>query len=367
MRYIFRVFVLLIIFFYGVGIGHYQLPPHPQLASLKRYVASVKGDKVHTYKSRDQEILQFAFTDPLIPSELIYPPLSTIENVRDINQSIFIPVGNYYTAYDSLIVTNVHILELNNSETDVTKLIFNLSDKHYEAYSYGKPGTNSQSRKAILIIPGSGVNQSSAIYVRDPENYHHGVLDIFDSEYDVFVFIKPNEDILAFHNGQNKLNINYYINWHLNRGGSYSASYIAQSIAFTKYLKENYHKVAVVGLSQGGGAALLNSLQSKPDIAVIASGHSALFEKVTGSGFNQIIIPGVDALLKSSNLRKSLSASDTNFFFSWGKKETGSYRIEAEENTSCNDFKEFENVTCSFFDGGHIYPKEELKVFLSSF
>jgi hypothetical protein len=362
---IINLFIYIFIFIYGLSVGHYHFPPHSQLASFKKYLASLKGDQVHVYKGKDQEILQFAFTDPLIPGELIHPPLTTLENVRDINESIFIPVENYYSAYDNLSVANVETLELNKGETDVVKLTFNLFDKQYEAYSYGKPSLDSQSRKAALILPGSGLNQSSAIYSNDPENYHYGVIDIFDSEYDIFVFIKPNEDILAFHDGQKKLNLNYYVNWHLNRGGSYSASYIAQSIAFTKHLKENYKKVAVVGLSQGGSAALLNSLQSNPEISVVASGYSSIYEKVEGSGFNQIIIPGIDRFLHSPNLLKYFNDSDTQFFFSWGNKETGSYRIEAEENKTCHKFETLDNITCVYFDGGHVFPKDELKEFLS--
>ena len=85
-----------------------------------------------------------------------------------------------------------------------------------------------------------------------------------------YTFIKPNEDCLAFYNGEGKVNIAFFVNWLLNNATSFSAAYIVSAMAITKYLQQRHDKVVVAGLSQGGGAALLTSLQSRPTAAVIA-------------------------------------------------------------------------------------------------
>ena len=72
----------------------------------------------------------------------------------------------------------------------------------------------------------------------------------------VYTFIKPNEDFLAWHDGNGKkLSGDFIWNWHLNREGSYSVSYLVQSLAFTKWMKGCFKKTLIAGLSQGGAAA----------------------------------------------------------------------------------------------------------------
>ena len=110
---------------------------------------------------------------------------------------------------------------------------------------------------AALIIPGSGINQSSRIYGNDPSNYHFGIMEALGSSFNKYVLIKPNEDCLAFHNGRQKLNNGFIINWLLDHEAFYSAHYITSSLAITKFLQDKYDKVVVAGLSQGGAAALL--------------------------------------------------------------------------------------------------------------
>ena len=59
----------------------------------------------------------------------------------------------------------------------------------------------------------------------------------------IYTLIKPNEDILAWHDGQgHKVHGNYIWNWHLNRAGSYSVSYLVQSLAFAKWMKSKHKK-----------------------------------------------------------------------------------------------------------------------------
>jgi hypothetical protein len=361
-------FVILLImifnFFYGAAVGRYELPPYSQIQTTKGYLLSFFGKDPDAYLGKGHELLKFAFTDDLIKGDKIYPPINSLEGVRERNEEIFMPAKSFFTSYDDLELTSSSLLYLDNGKTRVSKVSYALEAKQFESYSYGLMEENTEHNKAVLIIPGSMLNQSSAIYNNDPQNYHYGILEALkDTNADIFVYIKPNEDILAFHDGKKKLGINYYVNWHLNRGGSYSASYITQTLAFTKHLKSKYEKVAVIGLSQGGGATLLNVLQSEPDIAVIASGYSVINEIVTGSGFNQIIIPEVDLFLSSERLKEKIQSMNTRFLFTWGNHEEGVYRIEAKEQSSCNKLAFLENVKCMIFNGEHEFPVHEIRKF----
>ena len=109
---------------------------------------------------------------------------------------------------------------------------------------------------------------------------------------DVYVFVKPNEDFAAIHDGKRKLDYAGISTYLLNKGGSYSAHYVANSIALEKYLQSKYARTVVLGLSQGGDAALLNALQTRPTAAVVASGFSVLDEVLSWANSEQIIVPG---------------------------------------------------------------------------
>lgn len=184
---------------------------------------------------------------------------------------------------------------------------------------------------------------------------------------DKFVLIKPNEDCLAIHNGIAKLDRLFYIDWLLNQGASYSALYIAHSLAITKYLQEKYDKVLVAGLSQGGFAALLNALQSRPTAAIIASGFSIIDEKVQLANYEAIIIPGLDKKFSTDEIRSSIQRlPTTNFLFTYGKREEGTYKIEAEERLTCNYLSSLKNVECEIHNGGHVFPQDSIRRFLSN-
>ncbi len=350
-------------------VGRYQILPYSQIVNLKQYTLSFfqKGLHEYTYNSRNAELTQFAFTDEIIKGDKIYPPITSLEEITQRNKEIFLPVTKFFTAYKELEIKNSAIISLNQGHTKITKVEYALSDQIYDGYAYGQINDDAINKRAILIIPGSGLNQSSAIVNNEQSNYHFGIINQFqDKETDTFVFIKPNQDVLAFHNGFKKLNLDHYVNWHLNKGGSFSSSYIVQSMAFTKYLQTKYKTVILVGLSQGGAAALLNAFQSEPDLAVISSGYSQINQQVESAGHNQIIIPGVSNLLDIDNLKTTISKMKTSFLFTWGLRERGTYRIEAEENYSCSKFKNIKNIKCIIFQGEHNFPLEEIQTFVKN-
>jgi hypothetical protein len=311
-----------------------------------------------------QDLMRFAFTGPLITGDLLSPPIVTFTGIRAFNDAVFVPSGEFASAYDDIFLREAEILLLDGGTKAVLRVEFDLSGRRMEAYAYApaEPAHDG----AVVIIPGSGHNQSTAIYTDDATNYHRGILGAFNADYDTYVFIKPNEDILAAHDGRRKLGHTVVVSYHLNRGGSYSASYIVRSLAITKYLRERYATVAVAGLSQGGAAALLNSLQSEPDLALVFSGYSVLSEEVDWAGLDQIMIPGVwSDFLEPDVLAARLISMQTETFFSWGTLEQGTYGIEAEEGLTCARLEvSGVSLECVRFDGGHEVPLEAVRAFL---
>ncbi|XWN37464.1 MAG: hypothetical protein ROO71_00790 [Balneola sp.] len=181
----------------------------------------------------------------------------------------------------------------------------------------------------------------------------------------IYIYIKPNEDVLAFHNGFRKIEDRFYINWHLNHGSSYSAQYIISSMAFTKYLKDKYHKTIVAGLSQGGGAALWNSIQMEPDVAIISSGYTVTKRKIQSSGHNQIIIPSLSKNFNPDTVRNIISRNSTKFLFTYGEEEKGVYKVEALRNQTCDFFGDISNIDCIIHSEGHVFPVNEINHFLN--
>jgi predicted esterase len=229
-----------------------------------------------------------------------------------------------------------------------------------------KPGT---AKCAALIIPGSGVNQSTGIYKRDADNYHHDIAGAVGKHCDVFVYVKPNEDFLAIHNGRKKFGFESIINYLINNGGSYSSLYLVHTLAIVKHLQETYDKVVVVGLSQGGKAAMLNALQSNPDGAVVASGFSVFEETFARAGHGQVLIPGLNERYGIEKALEIMESSRTRYLITYGISESAIvYQIEARELCTCRLLKSLKNVTCISHShpDGHKFPEKDVEEFLAS-
>jgi len=311
----------------------------------------------------EEEILRSAFTDSLMPGEQIYPPISSLDGIYEANKSLMLPVEHFFDAYDKLEILNTSQLVLDQGSTKVLKLTYKLAGRQYHACAYC-PDDSRGAKVAALIIPGSGLNVSSPIYKKDRSSYCFGIIPALGNSSHNYVLIKPNEDCLAFHNGKKKLHLNYFVNWLLEHGSSYSAYYIAGSLAVTKYLQQRYDKVILAGLSQGGRAALLSSLQSQPDAAIIASGFTIIRQKVQAAGHNQIIIPGLRSRFGFDVIRSRIQQSPTRYLFTYGRKEQGTYKMEAEERLTEKFLSACPNVECKSHPGGHVFPTEIIREFL---
>ena len=366
-RAAFLMMSLWVVFSVGIGVGVYDWLPFTILGHAKDAPteASEKTALKAGTSAGEEKLLKLAFTRPLIAGEQINKPIASLDQIHEANRRMLLPNDTFFTAYEHLEILDAVSLVLDQGATNVVKISYLLADKKYDAYAYAiKRAAPANTQAAALIIPGSGKNKSSKIYENNPKDYHYGIVDALGKSFDCYILIKPNEDCLAIHNSQAKLDYFFILNWLLNQGGSYSAHYIANSLAVSKYLQMHYGTLVVAGLSQGGTATLLNSLQSQPDAAIVASGFSIISEKVQRASHKQIIIPGLRAVLPSNKIRSIIKAQRTRYLFTWGKQETGMYKIEADQQPSCRYLSGLSNVTCRVHDRGHVFPVDLIKKFL---
>jgi hypothetical protein len=309
---------------------------------------------------RDAELLSGAFKAKIIERQLL-PACTTPAELHAAIERMNFPVASFFDAYDRIKIGRQELAG------DIFRIDYQVGEGSYSAYAYLlKAGEVSQSdRTAVLVIPGTGLNQSTEIIRRNRDNYQANIIDAFDGQADIYVYVKPNEDFLAIHNGRDKIREEFFVRYLLNKGGSYSAKYLVDTLSFSKYLKGRYKKVVIAGLSQGGEAALLNALQSAPDLAIVASGFSVLTESLDWAGFQQIIIPGLRQYFTNDRIREIIGKSATHYLFTYGAGEAGAYRVEADEQITCRYLTGLPNVSCAVHGGGHVYDLVSVGNFLA--
>gem|GEM_PF-1865830 len=357
-------------FVLGIAVGHYRIPPFGTIHSAKAVVSAwVRGDTEQSGSRGEQEIMEIAFVDPVSDTALYYPPVNSLAELRAANERILMRREGFEAAYEDLELIDATQLERAPSLQPVIRVRFRYQKREYEAFAYGRlPQGCPVAGWASLIIPGSLLNQSFAIATNDPSNYHFGILDgIAPLQGAAYVLVKPNEDFRAWHNGDGKkLSGNFIWNWHLNRGGSYSVSYLVEGLAIAKWMKGCFDRTLVAGLSQGGAAAMLNALQSQPDRAIVAAGYSVLSGDAEWSGHNQLIaVPGYARLHDPQGLLGALQDSPTQWLFTYGKSETGIYRIEAYDGPTKRLLEHLERVNVVVHPGEHVFPVQEIANWLS--
>lgn len=352
---------------YGMVAGHYKWPPFTMLTSIKQSLVEAEypepADVPDEYQ-KQEVLLKFAFTDPLLPGDQLLPAIGSLSDIHRANESIAMPVEYLFDAFERLEIGEAETVRLNNGEDSVLKVSYTLGGKEYFSYAYAPP-QSSKKDKVVLVIPGSGFNQSTRVYRREPGGLHDGILDAFDASFDEYVLVKPNEDCRAFHNGRNKLSNAFVVNWHLDHGYSSSASYVVDSLALAKYLKGRYDNFVVCGISQGGRACLLNALQSKPRAAIIMSGYTVLSEAVMRSHHDQLIIPGWRQRLNNDRLKQEIRASSTRFLFTYGLNDKGPMIVDVHECLTAKHFRDCANVQVSVHNGGHECVPDTISAFLA--
>lgn len=285
----------------------------------------------------------------------VYPPVKTLAELTQRIDSYFLEAARFPTVGE-------HI-EL-HSITDGPRLILRYAvtgdgfpARTYEAHAYQ---AGSGSTCAVLQMPGSGENTGVQVYLGAENDAQ--MRAALQESCDVYVFAKPNHDFAAIHNGTFKVSWDVIYNRLLNMGGSYSAHYLTNAIAFMRHLQNRYATTYVVGLSQGGGAALQVALQTQPTAAVIASGYSVLSRQLDPGGRDQIILPG--ASVGGMDLAAELGQRSTQWLFTFGQKDEWFYATDAAQQATCRALDRVRGVSCHIHAGGHEYPLERVRAFL---
>jgi hypothetical protein len=338
-------------FAFGLWVGVYQPPMYQQLRNLKRTVSS----QPETPTTGEAGMMAAAFTDAMIADQ-VYPPVKTFAEIGERLKAYEVDVAQFAGAYDAL-----RVLGAEQSGTHLA-VRYELAGKPYVAYAYAAATQPSKSCAAV-VIPGSGQNQSSELFAGDAKNYHGPIVPAVRDFCDPFVFVKPNEDFAAIHDGSRKLNYTAIAVSLLNRGASYSAHYIINALALVKHLQTHYRYVVPMGLSQGGDAALNVALQSKPAGAVVASGFSVYDQQLTWANLEQVIIPGAYRDF-NTRVHATIASSPTKYFFTSGAAEGVTWGLDAQTKATCQFFSDLPTVRCQIHGGGHVFPLPEVRSFL---
>ena len=348
------------------GVAVEKLSDHYGLARQVKTYLSQQLVKTEDEYQGERELLKFAITDPAIEHNLYYPPITKLEDIRNANQRIFMFRKGYETAYKDLELKGTQQISQPPNAQPVIKVNFRYQNRNYDAFAYGKlPASCGGESTGSLVLPGSGLNQSLRIVSLDPKNYHYGIFDALDKE-EIYTFIKPNEDILAWHNSMGKkVNLNFIVQYHLNLGGSYSVSHLVQSLAIAKWMKICFPNTVIAGLSSGGVAAMLVSLQASPDFAIVAAGYSLINGVAKWASITSVMgVPGHGQLDNPAAIVDKLSRSKSQWLFTWGRQELGTYKIDANEKITAKVIGGLPNVEAVIHDDGHIFPVEIIRKFL---
>ena len=341
---------------WGMAVVKWQVPPYGVYVLVKQKLGLPR------YMGPDAEVSKrFAFISPLVePVNQIDPPVQNMEQVNERVRKLEMDVSRFPNAYESLRVINPSFLK-----PDVFSLSFEIG-RTYTTYCYFEKSRSENSGTAFLLIPGSGFNQSSALLPGGVRNYHDGIFELARKYGDVYVYIKPNEDIRAIHNGHHKLDYDFITNTLIGHGGSYSAYYLVEAMAITKYLRQKYGRVVVAGVSQGGAAAALVGFQAWPDIVLCISGgyYPSDTYIIHASPFN-IMIPGMSKIVDTRSVADLVKGHPTRWLYTNGKSDIGGFRVLAEENLLSKHFHGIGQVTVATHAGGHEVPTRIVDDYLS--
>tara|TARA_B100000989_G_scaffold145077_1_gene108106 strand:- start:27120 stop:28193 length:1074 start_codon:yes stop_codon:yes gene_type:complete len=352
---LFFIIIALLSFLLGIFVSINNLFPFNHLNYLNNFsnkIFKTKGDNFSSIK----EIGKYAFGSELINKKyLINKSINSVEEINQSIQNFSYPIEMLWNFENRN--KNYEISQTNLENT--YKLKAETNNEIIESFAHKISNGN---RKAILFIPDGTSNLSFKILKKIKNKI--GNLNYLKEEFDIFLYIRPNNGVRAIHNGNKKLNLNHLGGWMINSGYSFTSSYLLETFFWTEYLKSNYETVAVIGFSQGGMAGLYNCLFTNPDRCVVASGYSVLNHKYSWNEIGGFIIPNINEKIDKNFIEENISKNKTKYMFSWGIGEKGQYLIEANLKLTCKNFKDL-NIDCIIHDGGHELPKSEIVKFLN--
>lgn len=254
---------------------------------------------------------------PWYPGASFYPPIDTFAGLE-----AQLKEWAQFSFADLLDAACIEILPETLFQNGILTLHFRLNGKDALAYGWarnhgmtedGPSGVFGQTDKAALVIPGSGDNQADAIVSNT--GYQAILYDRVCPIGDGIVYVRPGTDFrfLMGENGKGLLR-QVIDNYLVRRGTSLAILEAVETCAIVKWMKSQYGKTAVLGLSKGAYPALITALLTEPTAAVCASGVSFAsavqgFELAGGNG---------GLAFHEDDIIRGVVFSPTRFLFSTG-------------------------------------------------
>lgn len=237
---------------------------------------------------------------------------------------------------------------------------FTLNGKNSKAYSFLFPhDSTTQSESAYVVFTGGGNNETS--YLVQGIGYHNMLCYVTNNlrlSGDVYAYMKPNEDARAIYWNDGKLNNAYVLSYLDSVKHQFGLNYLVEMIATIKYLKTKYCKVVVLGLSEGGYAALLASMITPADGVVVSGGYSTGFDTAWAS--YSILQQRFDSLVFRYNrdtIKSKIAANNTKYLFTWGDGD-GVNLMQGEHDSSYTQIFLNDTIHCSYYYNfsNHTFP-----------
>lgn len=236
------------------------------------------------------------------------------------------------------------------------------------AYKSAFTGTGAAPNAAILLIPGSGDNQVGAVVAGT--GYHGTTLANMNALADTFVYMRHGHDQRAQWGatpaGNKRIGDAFYDAAAIAEGGSLHTCWLVEIVALYRYLKTQYAKVGIAGLSQGAMLAAVAALAASPDFVICASGFSLNDYRCAGLGtLSGVNVPGLQKKWPQESLISRIKAQPTEWLITHSSVTTSGVSPEPIDQSSWEEsmaytegmLEDAANVTVHSHDQGHAFPQ----------
>lgn len=228
----------------------------------------------------------------------------------------------------------------------------------------------SSSSRAVLIIPGSGNNETCDMM--NSTGYDNVLFPVGTATGDAYVYQYPGQDLRSIYgtnSPQKKFGIGAIENHMITAGTSTAILALMEICVIMKYLRTassvnatfpQYTKIGIMGLSKGAFYSMMGALYTEPAAAIIASGFSLKeyrFNRL-GNGNN---IPSIEDTWDQDTLIDAVQNSATKFYYTCSNSgnEIAIMKEEAADSETATALAG-SNFTYNMHGSGHVYPSGTL-------
>jgi hypothetical protein len=221
---------------------------------------------------------------------------------------------------------------------------------------------NGQHKVAYMVVLGSGTNLIKQFF--DNQGYHNtncATMNYLKTKGDVYVMTSPNEEQRAIYFNKKKMKSSiapsFLLNYLNADNRAPGITRLIEYVAMVKYLKQEYERVIVLGLSTGGKVAHWISLMAEPDAALISSGYSVLVDNdLNSQNVNAIFYGPYQTIYTKDSLKNRLKQVKTQFLFTLPQNDAPIAQLDIDSGYTKTFYQDAGNA--SFFYGytNHAFP-----------